>query len=184
MVIELYLSWSKECIISEISRTPEIRENNWVDATETTASKFQIDHVKFYLPVVTLSINDNIKFVKNKKQRFKRKRFWNIHRSEITTQTKNNLDYLIDPAFGNNNRLFVFSLKNGDDDPTKNSFEKYYILLVEIKDIDPLIDNKPFFENQFFKNQTGIVWKTYQNVKKQWLYNRKFIRLFVSSKIL
>ena len=32
------------------------------------------------------------------------------------------------------------------------------------------------------KKQTRSVWKTCWNVKKQWLYNRKFFVLFVSSK--
>ena len=52
-----------------------------------------------------------------------------FYRSEITTQTKNNnLDYLIDPTFADINRLFVLSFKNGDNDPTRNSFDKYYML--------------------------------------------------------
>ena len=52
-----------------------------------------------------------------------------FYRSEITTQTKNNnLDYLIDPTFADINRLFVLSFKNGDNDATRNSFDKYYML--------------------------------------------------------
>ena len=42
--------------------------------------------------------------------------------------------------------MFVISFKNGDNDPTKNSFEKYYIPLVEIKAFDALIDYKQFFD--------------------------------------
>ena len=39
---------------------------------------------------------DNIKFLQNLKQKFKRTISWNKYRSEITTQPKNNnLDYLI-----------------------------------------------------------------------------------------
>ena len=44
------------------------------------------------------------------------------------------------------NRLFVLSFKNGNDDPTRNSLDKYYMPLVEIKDFNALIDNKPFFD--------------------------------------
>ena len=66
-------------------------------------------------------------------QGLKRTISWNKYRSEITTQTKNNLEYLIDPTFGNINRLFVLSFKNGNDDPIRNYFDKYYILLLEIK---------------------------------------------------
>ena len=41
--------------------------------------------------------------------------------------------------------MFVLSVKNGKNDPTRNYFDKYYMLLVEIKDFNALIDNKPFF---------------------------------------
>ena len=78
---------------------------------------------------------------------FKRLISWNKYRSEITTQPKgNNLDYLIDTAFRNINRLLVLSLKNYSNDPTRDSLDKYYMPLVEIKDFNALIDNKPFFD--------------------------------------
>ena len=98
--IELDLSWSKDCVLIE-------QNNNIADAN------FVITSTKLYVPFVTLSINDNIKFLKNIKQRFKKTIFWNKYRSKITTQPKNNnLDYLIDPTFRNINRLFVLSFKN------------------------------------------------------------------------
>ena len=78
---------------------------------------------KLYVPFVTLSIDDNIKFLENIKQGFKRRISWNKYRSEITSQTKNNnLDYLIDSTFRNINRLFVFSFKNGN----KNFYVKFF----------------------------------------------------------
>ena len=46
----------------------------------------------------------------------------------------------------NINRLFVLSFKNGDDNPVRNSFDEYCKSLVEIKDFNALIDNKPFFD--------------------------------------
>ena len=74
----------------------------------TTGAIFQINNAKRYVPVVTLSINDNIPLLENIKRGFKRNTSWNKFRSEITTQTKNNnLDYLIDLRFRNINRLFV-----------------------------------------------------------------------------
>ena len=39
--------------------------------------------------------------------------------------------------------MFVLSFKNGNNDPTRDSFDKYYMLLVEIRDFNSLIDNKP-----------------------------------------
>ena len=88
-------------------------------------------------------MNDNIKLLENIKQGFKRTISWNKYRSETKTQAKNNsLDYLIDPTFRNIKRLFVLLFKNGNIDPTRYSFDKYCVPLVEIKDFNALIDNK------------------------------------------
>ena len=40
--------------------------------TETTEVSFQINDMNLYVPVVTLSYNDNIKFLENTKQGFKK----------------------------------------------------------------------------------------------------------------
>ena len=54
---------------------------------------------------------------------------------------------MIDPTFRNIDRLLAFSFKNSDDDPTRNSFDEYYMPLVEIKDFNTFIDNKlPFVQ--------------------------------------
>ena len=74
--------------------------------------------------------------------------------------------------------MFVLSFRNGNDDPMRDSFNKYYMPLVEIKDFKPLINNNRFWLAN--KKQTGSIRKTYYNIKKWWLYNRKFIRLFES----
>ena len=102
-----------------------------------------ITSARFYVPGVTLSINDNVEFLEKVQQGFEITISWNKCRSEITTQPKNNsLDYVIDQTFRNINTLFVLSFKNGDDDPTRNYFHEYYIPLVEIKDFNALTDNK------------------------------------------
>ena len=82
--------------------------------------------------------------------------------SEIISQTKNNnLDYLIDPTFRNVNRLFVLSFKNDNDDPTRDSFDEYYMPLIETKDFNVLINNKQFFDRPVKTNK-----KRMKNVKK------------------
>ena len=87
----------------------------------TIGATFQISNAKLYVPIATLSINDNIKFLENVKQGFKRTTFWNHYKSEITTQTKsNNLVYLIDPKFRNIKIFLELSFKKGDNDPTRN----------------------------------------------------------------
>ena len=78
--MKLDLQWSKNCIIFEIFSTPEIDANpaavpaiEYALAISTTSTLFQINSTKFYVPVVTSFINNNIRFLKNLKQGFKRK---------------------------------------------------------------------------------------------------------------
>ena len=70
--IELDLTWSKIRVISEISGTPEVEGANPADEILTTGAIFQINNTKLYVPVVSLSINDNTKFLEHVKQEFKR----------------------------------------------------------------------------------------------------------------
>ena len=94
-----------------------------------------------------MSVNDNTKFLENINQGFKRILPWNKYIFALTSQSKNkNLDYLIHPIFRNINRLFVLLFKNGNDGATRNSFDKYYMSVEEIKDFNALIDNTPFFD--------------------------------------
>ena len=83
--------------------------NEHIPPTSTSNATFKINSTK-HIPVVTLSINYNIKFLENIKQGFRRTISWNQYRSEIATQPKNNnLGYMIDPTFRSINTLFVFS---------------------------------------------------------------------------
>ena len=128
--------------------------DNLVQTTIATSATFQTNNATFDVPVVTLIINYKIKFLENIKQGFKRTISWNNFRSEITTQPKkNNMDYLIDSTFVNINKLFALSLKNSNDDPTRDSFDEYYMPSVEIKDFNALIDNKQFFDQAIKKKQ-------------------------------
>ena len=75
--IGLDLRWARNCILSEISRTfravdPNVNPVVYQVTSQTTSAIFQINNAKLYVPVVTLSINDNIRFLENIKQGFKR----------------------------------------------------------------------------------------------------------------
>ena len=190
--IELDLSLSKKCIISQIYKTLEVPVNPnanppypLVEATAIPVATFQINNAKLYFLVVTLLINDNTKFLENIKQGFKRTISWDKYRSEITNQPKNNnLDYLIDKTFRNINRLFVLSFKNGNNDPTINSFDRYYIPLVELIS-NVLINYKPFFD-QPVKNKQEAYEKPVEMSRNcdyttenllDYLYHQKYYKL-------
>ena len=149
---ELDLKWTKNCVITEVSRTFRAVDPNADPFVYELVTTFQINNAKLCCSY-TLAINNNNKFLENKKQGFKITISWIKYRSKITTQPKNNdLDYLIDRTSRNINRLFVLSFKNGDNDPTRDSFETYYMSKVEIKDSNALIENEPIFD-QPLKNK-------------------------------
>ena len=52
------------------------------------------------------------------------------------------LNYLIDPAFTNVNRLFVLSIARTNTGDNRDSFSQYYLPNVEIKDFNVLIDGR------------------------------------------
>ena len=60
--IKLDLTWSKNCVISEILRTPEVERANPADEKLRTGATFQINNAKPFVAVVTLSMEDNIRF--------------------------------------------------------------------------------------------------------------------------
>ena len=96
---------------------------------------------KLYVPVVTLSTENDKRLLEQLRTGFKRTIKWNKYRSEMTNQTKNN--NLINPAFTKVDRLFVLLFENEND---RTSFSKQYVPNVEIKDFDVLIDGKSFFD--------------------------------------
>ena len=58
----------------------------------------------------------------------------------------------------------MLSFKNSNNVSTRDSFDKYYMPLVEIKDFIALIDNRQFFDQPVKKNKK----------KKQEAYEKKY----------
>ena len=147
--VELILTWFKNCVvIDKITRNanynadPIVYEiNNPEDAT------FQITDTKLYVPVVTLSKENNIKLLEKLKSGFKKTIKWNKYRSQLSIQNNNNnLNYLIDPTFTNVNRLFVLSFPRNNNTDSRYSYSNYYVPKVKISDFNVLIDRKSFFD--------------------------------------
>ena len=106
--VSLELKWNKNCVIT----SPQIGVN--LDGGNTavpTNATLAINDYQLYIPVVTLSKDDEIKLLTNLKSGFIREIEWNKYRSQMTTEEiNNNLNILIDPTFTNVNRLFFFSI--------------------------------------------------------------------------
>ena len=138
--VNLLLTWSKDCVITN----------------STGEEKFAITETKLYVPVVTLSTQDNAKLLQQLKSGFKRTINWNKYESNIKTFAQNRyLNHLINPSFQGVNRLFVLSFENEDD---RTSHSTYYLPKVEIKDYNDIIDGKNFFDQPI-----NSIIKTYEN---------------------
>ena len=110
--ITLILSWYKECVLvgKVLRNAPDPQLNPPIAGIESpTSAKFEITDCKLYVPVVSLSAENDNKLLEQLKSGFRITIKWNKYMSQMSNQNKNNnLNYLIDPTFSNVNRLFVF----------------------------------------------------------------------------
>ena len=139
----LILTWSRDCVITN----------------STGAGKFKTTERKLYVPVVALSTQVNAKLLQQLKFGFKRTINWNKHKSNRKTFAQNRyLNHLINPSFQEVNRLFVLSFESEND---RTSHSTYYLLKVETKDYNVMIDGKNFFDQPI-----NSMTKTYENIRK------------------
>ena len=129
--VELILTWSADCVII------------YTDVSNQNPT-FTITETNLYVPVVTLSTQDNAKLLPQLKSGFKRTISWNkyLPKPELLAQNAS-LNHLIEPSFHGVNRLFVLAF---EDDAQRISNKRYYIPIVEIKDYNVMIDGKNFFD--------------------------------------
>ena len=138
--MSLELKWNKNCVITSQQIGVNLDGGNTAVPANATLA---INDCKLYIPVVTLSKNDEIKLLTNLKSGFKREIIWNKYRSQMSTEAiNNNLNILTDPTFTNVNRLFVLAYQNADD---RQSFSQLYLPKVMVKDFNITIDKLAFF---------------------------------------
>ena len=139
--VSLELKWDKNCVITSLEQR-DIGKGNRDNAP--TGATLGITDCKLYVPVVTLSKDDEIKLLTNLKSGFKREIIWNKYRSKMTTEAvNNNLNILIDPTFINVNRLFILAYQNAND---RQSFSQFYLPNAMVKDYNVIIDKLAFFD--------------------------------------
>ena len=119
--VDLILTWSKTCVLADMTRRAAQGDNPAIVAPSGTT--FKITYTKLNVPVVTLSKENDTKLLEQLKSGFKRTIKWNKYRSQMTIQPQNNnLNYLIDPTFTNVNRLFVLSFSRNNEGDKRDSF--------------------------------------------------------------
>ena len=144
--VNLILTWSSTCVL--------IATN-----TPNQNATFAITDTKLYVPVVTLSTQENTKFFPQLKSGFKRVINWNKYLSKPELLAQNpNLNHLVEPSFQGVNRLFVLAFENDDD---RASDDQYYLPTVEIKYYNIMINGENVFDQPIKNNKV-----TYENISK------------------
>ena len=126
--IKLNLTWKKECALS----------------TDGGNAVFIINDTKMYVPVVTLSKEDNKDFIEQQNKGFQRSIYWNEYKTkEINEDADANVfKYInLDPSFQGVNRLFVMTYNRA------NGQQKYYLPRIDLEKYNVIIDGRNFYDN-------------------------------------
>ena len=132
--IKLNLTWKKECVLS----------------TEAGDAVFIISDTKLYVPVVTLSKEDNKDLIEQQNKGFQRSIYWNEYKTKEQTENgdDNAVKYInLDPSFQGVNRLFIMAYNRESGQPTRNSQQKYYLPRIDLKKYNVIIDARNFYDN-------------------------------------
>ena len=144
--INLILTWSASCVI--------VSTNN-----ANQNATFAITNTRLYVPVVTLSTQENAKLLQQLKSGFKRVINWNKYLSKPELLAQNpNLNHLVKPSFQGVNGFFVLAFEN---DTQRTGAKGYYLPTVEIKNYNAMINGENFLDQQVKNNKV-----TYENIRK------------------
>ena len=138
--VELSLSWDPNCVLSNL----------------VGASTFTITDAKLYVPIVTLSIEDNSKLTKLLNEGFKRPIYWNEYKVTpnkiVEIAAINEEKYireLLDSSWQGVKRLFVLAYNNTNNDNNQvsvDSYKKYFLPRVKIENYNIEIDGRNFYD--------------------------------------
>ena len=138
--IELSLKWIENCILSNSG----------------TAATFKITDAKIYVPILTLSSEDNVKLSKLLSEGFKRSIYWNEYKvipNKIVEIAANDeekyIRELLDSSWQGVKRLFVLAYNNTADDNGQVSidfFRNYFLPRFKIENCNIEIDGRNFYD--------------------------------------
>ena len=113
-------------------------------------STFAITDAKIYVPVVTLSIEDNAKLSKLLSEGLKRSVYWNKYKifSNKTYNKNNYIRDLLDASYHGVKRLFVLAYRDrgGANRVKADSHRRYFLPRVKIENYNIEIDGRNFYD--------------------------------------
>ena len=128
--VELSLKWIENCVLT----TTEVDAN--VNANGADSATFEITDAKLYVPILTLSAEDNAKLSKLLCEGFKSSIYWKkykvINNIGVNINSVNEEKYIrerLDSSYQGVKRLLVIAYDNaaGNNQVSVNSFKKYFL---------------------------------------------------------
>ena len=136
--VELSLKWYERCLL-----------------TAANTATCRITDAKLYVPIVTLSIEDNSKLTKLLNEGFKRPIYWNEYKvtpnKTVENAAVNDTKYireLLDSSCRGVKRLFVLAYNNtaGNNQVSVDSYKKYFLPRVKIDNYNIDNDGRNFYD--------------------------------------
>ena len=119
--IKLNLTWKKGRVLS----------------TDAGDAVFIINNTRMYVPVVTLSKEDNKRFIEQQNKEFQRSIYWNEYKTKEQDEEANANEFKfinLDPSFQGVDRLFVMAYSRAKNNQfTKNDQRKYYLSRIDLE---------------------------------------------------
>ena len=104
-----------------------------------TAATFKITDTKLYVPIATVKIEDNAKLSKLLSEGFKR---------SVCFYDNEYIRERLDASFQGVNKLFVLAYESGNNVTNENSYRKYFLPRLKIKNCNIETDGRNFFDQQ------------------------------------
>ena len=145
--VELTLNWIENCVLTEAQTD--------ANATGAESATFIISDPKLFVPVVTLSTEDNPKLTKQLSEGSKRSVYLNKYKIidnkvvEIADDNEEKqIRELLDSSYQIAKRLFVLALDNttGVNKVSVDSLKKYFLPRVTIENYNIEIDGRYFYD--------------------------------------
>ena len=123
--------------------------------TVANTAIFKIIDAKLFIPIVTLSAEDNVKLSKLLSEGFERTVYWNEYKvidNKVVEIAANNeekyIRELLDSSWQGVKRLFVLAYNNtaGNNQVSVDSYKKYFLPRVKIENYNIEIDGKIFYD--------------------------------------
>ena len=139
--VELSIKWIENCMLTAADHANKVI--------------FKITDAKLYVPIVTLSIEDNSKLSKLSNEGFERPIYWNEYKvtpNKIVEIAAVNqvkcIRELLDSSCSGAKRLFVLAYDNteGNNQVSVDSYKKYFLPRVKTENYHIEIDGRNFYD--------------------------------------